>query len=676
MKKQVFFLILSFLAPGNFSAYFSLSDSTVTKQDSVQNQSKNVKSGESKADTLNPVFYKSPSFSSSGLFTKNDLRKTAFRGFEDIAATLPGVGIKNYFAFGTPSILTYRGLAGRDIGLVFNGMGNYDMISGIPGYYQFSPGLLDSMTLPGGHYSYIYTPSNYPAAILIDEFDRIPGRPITEINYFQGPDGEDAVDLSLGMFLSPRIIGKFQITNYSADGRFENSEYGQWNFRTAIQYFVNDKFSLKGSYLFSRANIKLNGGVYMDSLRKYLSEEDAEELMYDNLQAPVLFPEANGLSSRYMKTFRNEGGVKFIAELSEYFSSELNLYFSKGLQEFRQNERTAIPYFNVNIRDTKSASFGTSYRSRLKYSFFDFILAGGYEKNKLERGQYSFGDNLLFGGGAVSFELGGFQLGGSYKQLLKNKQGYPALGIIASYSLSRNIFLSFESSYIVRDNSFIESIYSVEQKSETHSAQVFEAGFVSSSIEMSATVFNRHRMNAPYAYFNENNSLISTELDGFSLISRNYHGIGFKTKIALKPVFAGIEFEHIPGTSDMFDHFSPRVTLRSSIYYRDSLFNGNLDLKTGLSFNYSGRTKYYFYDFENAFPVHFSKSADGSITALKSSPEGGGYSLDFFAFGEIQKDATIFFIAENITGNKYFLLPYYPGRGFSIRIGFFWTLFD
>jgi outer membrane cobalamin receptor len=50
--------------------------------------------------------------------------------------------------------------------------------------------------------------------------------------------------------------------------------------------------------------------------------------------------------------------------------------------------------------------------------------------------------------------------------------------------------------------------------------------------------------------------------------------------------------------------------------------------------------------------------------------------IDFTLAGEIQKSAIAYFAWENLLGENYYIVPYYPMPGRSIRFGIAWEIFN
>jgi outer membrane cobalamin receptor len=101
----------------------------------------------------------------------------------------------------------------------------------------------------------------------------------------------------------------------------------------------------------------------------------------------------------------------------------------------------------------------------------------------------------------------------------------------------------------------------------------------------------------------------------------------------------------------------PDYQTQTGIYFKDILFDNNLDLKTGFVFYYIGKNNVFTYE--------------NDLVEVPSSSK-----LDFTLAGEIQKSAIVYFTWQNLFNNNYYLTPYYPMPGRSIRFGVAWEMFN
>lgn len=129
-------------------------------------------------------------------------------------------------------------------------------------------------------------------------------------------------------------------------------------------------------------------------------------------------------------------------------------------------------------------------------------------------------------------------------------------------------------------------------------------------------------------------------------------------------------------TNDDYNLDTPDFTLSGGLYYKDILFEDALDLKTGLSYFLYGNRYMSKYDFQSSLSYRHIYNNTGSIVPLSNEMFSPDFRLDFFAAGTIQKLATLYFTAENILGTQYYIVPYYPMPGLTIRFGVSWEFFN
>jgi hypothetical protein len=101
----------------------------------------------------------------------------------------------------------------------------------------------------------------------------------------------------------------------------------------------------------------------------------------------------------------------------------------------------------------------------------------------------------------------------------------------------------------------------------------------------------------------------------------------------------------------------PELQFTGGLYLKSKFFENNLNLKSGFTFYYTGKTSSY--------------SGKWGIVEVEPSNK-----IDFILIGEIQELAIVYFIWENLFDNQYFITPYYPMPETNIRFGLSWELFN
>jgi hypothetical protein len=102
----------------------------------------------------------------------------------------------------------------------------------------------------------------------------------------------------------------------------------------------------------------------------------------------------------------------------------------------------------------------------------------------------------------------------------------------------------------------------------------------------------------------------------------------------------------------------PNLQFVGGVYLNDLFFEGNLDLKAGLKFYYTGEIDTY------------------NVYWLASTQINPTNKLDFTLAGEIRGAAIFYFVWENLLGIQYYITPYYPKPERNVRFGLAWELFN
>jgi outer membrane receptor protein involved in Fe transport len=106
----------------------------------------------------------------------------------------------------------------------------------------------------------------------------------------------------------------------------------------------------------------------------------------------------------------------------------------------------------------------------------------------------------------------------------------------------------------------------------------------------------------------------------------------------------------------------PETKINAGLYFKDLVFNSNLDLKAGFVLNYTGKQNL------RNFSVPFVGILDADIESW--------LTLDFTLSAEIQKLAIVYFTWENLFDWNYYITPYYPMLERNIRFGIAWEIFN
>lgn len=167
----------------------------------------------------------------------------------------------------------------------------------------------------------------------------------------------------------------------------------------------------------------------------------------------------------------------------------------------------------------------------------------------------------------------------------------------------------------------------------------------------------------------------SNKLDGYVYSKASTSGIGLKLNFNLWRIFFESNSAYY-STDGGYLNTLPDLTFNGGLYYRDTLFNANLHLKTGFYLQYTGsqQNSIYTYDFERSSKYFWGGLTPQMVSQIPSIKPS--LQLDFTLIGEIQQRAILYFTLENILGENYYVVPYYLKQGRGMRLGFSWEFLN
>ncbi|MGK9369232.1 putative porin [Melioribacter sp. Ez-97] len=505
---------------------------------------------------------------------------------------------------------------------------------------------------------FLYGADNNPAAINFVSRKYLHERPYTRLRYYQAPYDEGFIDGYFNSNFSEKLNISFELTNQSAGLRYPNSDYSLWAFTLKTNYKLSDSTFAFSSYKYSKTNTQLNGGVNIDSA--VASPLDYENpVIYNPILAPVNF------YYRYQKSTLQyfDGGIKSYLDSNAPY--KISFFLRSHLNEYRQNDTT---YFitqtgvDTIIHDNSSNSAGLNYNQSLNFGAFRFYSINQFEYTSvssplIDEDKLTVLASSLIGSTKTLQE----KLELSYFGKYLNYNGSSHLGYGADLSLRTPlgfIFYAGYSNFSKPYNLYEKSLFGESGKQIYHNAEI-KLSYYSPLINAEASYFRK----------DIKNKLIMTE-SGF--ISKNILIDGANLRASLKLW----KFLFETNSSYYFNREGrnslglPDIISTGGIYYVDTLFNNNLNLKTGFNFYLYGKRPGIYYDFERMITAswHIYKYDD---YLFKPSNQ-----IDFFFAGQLQERAILYFVFENLLNSKYFIVPYYPKQERAVRFGVAWEFFD
>lgn len=487
---------------------------------------------------------------------------------------------------------------------------------------------------------FLYGPMTNPVTVNFITRDFIPPQPYSRIKYYQGPYGEAMVDGSFNALFSKNFQFSFDVTNRKYDSSYANTAFSTWQAKVKAKYFFDNNFYLTASYNYVTRTTGLWEGVNRDSIVSLGSS--LEELLYEPDFAPVNSPFKKQDDLVHFSTLR------LTSVQSENSRTELTLF--QSFKETKIENNTYAEYDNSTI--------GVNLGQHITFSPISVYLKGDYERNVLENWMrlrsdsyfiQSYTKNFLsfysFSGSASLNVIDNFVPSVFYKS---------SSSTFKSVELNKNLLSSgFGADVIYKPiNSLSLYIgYSLFDKTylEDDKTNSFETG----------VTYKTENIFSDLKYFKRDNSNFYVqnmpEFNG-RFANFDFNGIALSANL----LYWYLQFE--TSSSAYFANNGelnsvPDYSFTVGLYFRGNLFEDNLNAKTGLKFTYTGE-------------INLITEQYGLLVVDPS------YKLDFILSGEIRKAAIVYFSIENILDRQYFITPYYPMPGISLRFGLAWEFLN
>lgn len=526
---------------------------------------------------------------------------------------------------------------------------------------------VEVIPLPRG---FLYGTFNNQSAVNFisrEEFSlREKGAPYSRVRYYQAQNEEAMVDFIYNSHWFRRISTTFEITNKTyndpKDPQPLNSDYSLWNANFRLKYFLSNSFNLIGSYNYVKSDIGLYGGItqhYLDSLRA------GSQGSLDNLDlkvADVYF------AKRHRRTTEHNAVLQLLGSPLSKNYLDIKAYYL-----FQRDSLTGTN--NIFPRQ-QSKVYGAALRDKFDLSLFNFDLNSNYEVNSL-KAENILKDNRNIHSFSLTAQTSLKLFDTSFvpsvfvKYLNYDGKSYAGFGGDVLYKYDSKIEFYAGLSQFKQPLNPVENSMALKQSGIDHkSISLAQAGvqYNYEGLRNSLSVFYRDIKNDPLAIMYADESAKAFNVKEVLYLNNKYWGIAANLNFRLWRIYLESNMSYYYNDRGNFVKYAlPEFVLRTGIYYRDTLFNSSLHLKTGFYVQYTGTQNSYYYDFERQMRS-VNLPDNSSLNNLNTvSPS---LQLDFRLIGEIQKRAILYLAYENILDNRYYIIPNYfrPGRNFKIGI--------
>lgn len=610
-----------------------------------------------KRDTLKPVNQRALNYNSY-FIDKKLFWKTNYKTMHDIAENYP-LSFNQDLGFAVhPNGLFLNGAGVNNTAYLFDGVeATGDMSWFNPLFIQTEN--TDSVEIITSARSFLYGINNPAGGMNILTKNRVDRAPFTRLRYHEGPFKEGTLDAQYSSIVFRKFVLSFDLTSKKAEDVVRKWNSSIWLGNAKLKYFADEKLNIIASYDYRNYRLSLTGGVDAGALDTLPHEADKtlEEVVY-NTNTGLLYDNVS-----YNKESLHSFTIKALSTYIDNGYTDLSLYYRSVLNEYRQNEfsdasAAKIPKCVVDIR---TKTLGAKLRQVYNFEIFNLDAAADYKIVKYDtnrvilsnwKSSYSVGGKLsakLFDGSADISVFGksaynnGFSLNGAGADITLNVNNNISVYFGAS---AFNSLMNDHSS----DTGFLSYYLGYWGSASKINSNVIEGGvkYSDALVMLNAKAVYR-KENSAYDYFGA----------GFNAVVK-YWKLQFENTTSYndKPYTDNLNYENYTGsayflTSDIL----PRFQVSTGFYYKDVLFDSNLDLKTGINTRFTSYRRepgrYYYNLFkQNVFTVNFELE------------------------GEIQKTAILYFAWENLFNTKYFIIPFYPMPQQIIRFGVSWNFLN
>jgi hypothetical protein len=599
------------------------------------------------ADILNPdsiYFIHQKPHSNQHLFiSRSELLRNDYRYTGDIFKVFPFSFERSYAFIGQPNDIYLYGVSSNSSSYFIDGVPLFKSPIFQMDFNHIQSEDIDSIEivpLPRGFFYGFAANSN---SVNFIGKNIVPDKPYSRIKYYEGPFGEAFLDGMFSLNIFRDLIASLNVTNRKVDDSFKNSDFAIWQVKTKLRYRLSNNFNLIGNYYYSKSETGINGGINVDRILQFTT--NVNSLLFNETRAPVYF-ENNSLNSK-----QHNFGLKFLAEPIQNSYTSIDFYYKFSQTEYHEydttskakttskdevlgvlgDQRISFNDFHLTLQagyqktqhtPLFSASDSADQRNFLSYSIFkderyfispmlyltlfdSLIIPSFYYKHT------EFSDKDIFSDSQSRFALNGWGTDLTF-------HFYPNFNLYLGYS-------SFESRYLNKDkiNSFEVRI-----------------------------AYNDSRGKINLSFFSQKNSLTKIAGAGFNASYLIW-------KILLEGRISQYLFEEefLSKSSHI-----PQTVFNAGIFYKNLLFNSNLDLKAGFTANYTGAQKL------KEFPIPYVRNITSNVEPW--------LIVDFTFTAEIQKAAIVYFTWENLFDWMYYITPYYPMLERNIRFGIAWEIFN
>lgn len=597
---------------------------------------------EVRKDSIVPLNYNSLS-DKSYFIGNNDLSHNDYKYTGDFLRLFPFSFIKDLGFSGQQNETFLYGVGNNSISYLMDGVNVNDRYFNSLNLNLIQSENIDSIEIVPLPRGFLYGAYSNPVSVNFITNDFITKQPYTRIRFYQGANRDMMLDGSFNAQIMNRLIASFNITNRILDETYSATNYSIWQGGFKLKYLLSNDVNLIASYNINNYKAGYSGGVNVDSI--IALGENVSDVMYGAINSPPMFY-PNGKTSTLMHMPR----LRILATPTPWLKTDASVYYLYN--DFRKE--TESPGF------AETKTYGLYLNNKIKYRVINFGLNVDYERTKILASglyepipllSYSLKNDIskLSASVIISADVDSSFIPSLFYKISKDASDYTlfdhnwndeqtsqgaGLDILFKVKPSLGFYLGVSA---LKPNGSSTLAYSFIE---------IGAKYYSTFIDLELKYYLNEFTYKNYNRFNPELLQSFGNSEGFS------PGLKIKYLCFLLESSSSVYSGRANSTINV-----PVFQTQAGFFYKDFLFNNNLDLKTGFVFYYTGKNNVFTYE-------------NGLVEVPASN------KLDFTLVGEIQKTAIVYFTWQNLFGNNYYITPYYPMPGRSIRFGVAWEMFN
>ena len=606
-----------------------------------------------------------------------------YRYIGDLLWTKPGMYIRDMGSPGQHNELTIGGVDERGIAFLVDGRSQADPITGTYDMILFPTDYIERIEFITGPEAMLYGMNSTGGAINIVTKSFYTNKPYSRLRYSQGVDDYAQTDAMFSQNILSRFNFMFGLERHALgynqiyqnyDGRYTNSDYDAWSFRTKLRYDVSNSFNIVFSHLYEQAITGMFGGVdylqtpvngyFGDPSAAYVTNNEAYEKIYDHhldLTAAVHLT----------------GDTMQVTTLTAYYSNQL--------REYRDEVRDWNFPFNgvLSHSDNRSSNAGLLLRNEIESAAQIFSVTAQAEEIQVESSPEVGGHKLNKFSASAKEEVTIFSpltFAVFGRDDYYRDHNLPGAGADAQLSFNSSLSLFGGMSVSQRTPTLQELYWSSDStlsptprlwlKNEQHMLIQVGTRFSISDFLSGTISLNHREIKNPILVDTIGGSSPTNYTLQFNQPALNvYNGVDVSLKASYSHFFVEGKATYLKQPDYYHEsqklQLLPELYLDGSFYYKNELVNGNLELKIGFRGRYISQQS-------GMAPLDESGLYVPYVLLQSFGPSG---TADFFVIGKLG-DAYLHLIWENLSDNQYMLTPFYPMYARNVRFGVSWEFWN